>query len=174
MKTKLLTILSITLTLLLLGSCQNSASTENQDEKDNYSVEIEGLFQKNDKLEVYFLVDGKDWNNDNSVSQAIYASAKMQKITLDLPKGIEPKNLRIDLGVNPSQAYVTIKNISIKFKNKKLDGGNENYVEWFTPNEFVTWDMNYYGYKLSSVNGSYDPYLMGNDLLIDKMAIEFK
>ena len=91
-----------------------------------------------------------------------------------MPKGIEPKNFRVDLGVNPSQTYITIKNISIKFKDRTLDGGNENFIEWFTPNEFVIWDMNYYGYKLSAVNGSYDPYLMGNDLLMDKMAIEFK
>lgn len=172
MKTKLLSLLVFT--FVLFTACQNSLSRENETIKDNYSIEIEGLFQKNDKLEVYYLVDGKDWNNDNSITQAVYASNKMQKIILDLPKGIEPKNFRVDLGVNPSQTYVTIKNISIKFKDKTLDGGNENFIEWFVPNEFVAWDMNYYGYKLSTVNGSYDPYLMGNDLLMDKMAIEFK
>lgn len=173
MKTKLLNLLAITF-LFVFGACQNSVNTENHTQKDNYSIEIEGLFQKNDKLEVYYLIEGKDWNNDNSVSQTIYASNKMQKITLDLPKDVEPKNLRVDLGVNPSQTYVTIKNISIKFKDKVLDGSNEIFIDWFTPNEFVTWDMNYYGYKLSPVNGSYDPYLMGNDLLIDKMVNELK
>lgn len=172
MKTKLLSLLAFT--FVVFTACQNPVSTENQTTKDNYSVEIEGLFQKNDKLEVYYLVEGKDWNNDNSITKAIYASNKMQKIILDLPKGIEPKNFRVDLGVNPSQTNVTIKNISIKFKDKTLDGGNENFIEWFTPNEFVAWDMNYYGYKLSPVNSSYDPYLMGNDLLMDKIAIEFK
>ena len=172
MKTQLLTL--ITFAFLVFGACQNSNNRDNQTTKDNYSIEIEGLFQKNDKLEVYYLIEGKDWNNDNSITQVVYASNKMQKITLDLPKGIEPKNFRVDLGVNPSQTYITIKNISIKFKDRTLDGGNENFIEWFTPNEFVIWDMNYYGYKLSTVNGSYDPYLMGNDLLMDKMAIEFK
>ena len=172
MKTKLLTLIAFA--FLVFGACQNSNNRDNQTTKDNYSIEIEGLFQKNDKLEVYYLIEGKDWNNDNSITQVVYASNKMQKITLDLPKGIEPKNFRVDLGVNPSQTYITIKNISIKFKDRTLDGGNENFLEWFTPNEFVIWDMNYYGYKLSTVNGSYDPYLMGNDLLMDKMAIEFK
>lgn len=173
MKAKFLSFLTISLTLIL-GSCQNSFKTETQKQKDNYSIEIEGLFQKNDKLEVYYLVEGKDWSNENSISQAIYASNKMQKIVLDLPQDVTPKNLRVDLGVNPSQSYVTIKNIVIKFKDKSLDGGNEIFLDWFTPNEFVTWDMNYYGYKLSSVNGSYDPYLLGNDLLMDKMANELK
>lgn len=172
MKTKLLSLFAFT--LVLFSSCQNSVSTENETTKDHYSIEIEGLFQKNDKLEVYYLVEGKDWNNDNSITQAVYASNKMQKITMDLPKDVEPKNFRIDLGVNPSQTYVTIKNISIKFKDKTLDGANENFIEWFTPNEFVSWDMNYYGYKLSTVNGNYDPYLMGNDLLQDKIGVEFK
>lgn len=172
MKTKLLSL--FTILLLIFGSCQNAVNKDSSSIKDNYSIEIEGLFQKNDKIEIYYLVEGKDWNNDNSVSQAIYASNKMQKIVLDLPKDVNPKNFRIDLGVNPSQGYVTIKNISIKYKDKILDGSNENFIDWFTPNEFVSWDMNYYGFKLSSVNGSYDPYLMGTDLLIDKIAVEFK
>lgn len=171
MKTILLTF--FTILLLSFGACQNLTSTDSPI-KDNYSIEIEGLFKKNDKIELYYLVEGKDWNNDNSVSQAIYASNKMQKIILDLPKEANPKNFRIDLGVNPSQGYVTIKNISIKYKDKTLDGANENFIDWFAPNEFVSWDMNYYGYKLSSINGSYDPYLIGTDLLVDKIAVELK
>ena len=172
MKTKR-TILPLVI-LFILGACQNLKTTDNEVIKDNYSVEIEGVFHKNDKIELYYLADGKDWNNENFISKAIYASNKMQNIVLDLPAGVIPENFRIDLGVNPSQANITIKNISIKYKNKIINGENEQFLELFTPNEFVKWDMNYYGYKLSSVNGAYDPYLMGNDLLKDKIKVEFK
>ena len=167
------TILTLVL-VFTLGACQNSKSTDNNTLKDNYSVEIEGIFHKNDKIELYYLVEGKDWNNENFVSKTIYASSKMQNIVLDLPRDVNPKNFRIDLGVNPSQTNITIKNISIKYKDKSINGENEQYLELFTPNEFVTWDMNYYGYKLTPVNGAYDPYLMGNDLLMDKINVEFK
>ena len=162
--------------LLSLGACKNTENKEEVATKDNFSIIIEGVFTKNDKLQIFYLVDGKDWSDESSISQAIYGSNEMQKIELDLPKEIIPKNLRVDLGFNPTQSNVTIKNISIKYKKEIIDGDFGNFTDYFFPNQFVSWDPNYFGYKLSVVDGNYDPFFMGNDLLIDslKSATEIK
>lgn len=170
MNTKLL--LGALILFFTLNSCKNDVVKEEQtSSKDNFSVVIEGVFEKNDKLQVFYLLDGKEWSEENSVSQAIYASKDMQKIELDFPKNVKIKNVRVDLGFNPTQSYVTIKNISVKYKDEIIDGDLEGYILYFTPNEFVTWDPNYFGYKLSTLNDNYDPFMMGNELFIDKLAM---
>lgn len=157
------------LLLLSFGACKNIENKEEIPVKDNFSIVIEGVFTKNDKLQIFYLVDGQDWSDESSVSQAIYASNEMQKIELDLPKEVIPTNLRVDLGFNPTQANVTIKNISVKYKNEIIDGDLGGFSDYFFPNQFVSWDPNYFGYKLSVIDGNYDPFFMGNDLLIDSL-----
>ncbi|MFC4475908.1 hypothetical protein [Flavobacterium chungangensis] len=170
MKTKLL--FGALLLFFTLSSCKNEVLKEESTEgKDNFSVVIEGVFEKNDKLQVFYLLDGQDWSEENSLAQAIYASKDMQKIELDFPKNIKLKNVRVDLGFNPTQSYVTIKNISLKYKNEIIDGDLEGYILYFTPNEFVTWDPNYFGYKLNTIDNKYDPFMIGNELFMDKLAI---
>lgn len=170
MKTKLL--LGAFILFFTLNSCKSDVTKpENPSLKDNFSVVIEGVFEKNDKLQVFYLLDKQEWSEENSVSQAIYASKDMQKIELDFPKNIKLKNVRVDLGFNPTQSYVTIKNISLKYKDEVIDGDLENYILYFTPNEFVTWDPNYFGYKLSIINEQYDPFMLGNELFMDKLAM---
>ena len=90
MNTKLL--LGALILFFTLNSCKNDVVKEEQtSSKDNFSVVIEGVFEKNDKLQVFYLLDGKEWSEENSVSQAIYASKDMQKIELDFPKNIKIK-----------------------------------------------------------------------------------
>lgn len=167
MKVKLIT--ANIILLLSFGACKNVEINEEVAIKDNFSIVIEGVFTKNDKLQVFYLVEGKDWSDENSISQPIYASNEMQKIELDLPKEIIPNNLRVDLGSNPTQSNVTIKNISIKYKNETINGDLGIFTDYFYPNQFVSWDPNYFGYKLSAIDGNYDPFFMGNDLLIDSL-----
>lgn len=160
-------IISILLFGLLFSSCKEEKIVK---EKNNFSVIIEGVFTKNDKIQVFYLLDGDDWKDINSVSQPVYASNNMQKIVLNFPDKVVPENIRVDLGFNPTQANVTIKNISIKYKSKVINGDFEKYTKYFYPNEFVTWDPNYFGYKLNVINDKYDPFLMGNDDLAIKLV----
>lgn len=155
--------------LLSLVACKNTENKEEVAVKDNFSVVFEGVFTKNDKIQIFYLVDGADWSDESSVSQNIYASNEMQKIELDLPKEVIPSNLRVDLGFNPTQSNVTIKNISVKYKNDIINGDLGVFSDYFFPNQYVSWDPNYFGYKLTVIDGNYDPFLMGNDLLIDSL-----
>lgn len=157
MKIKLL------ISMLLCGLFFVSCKEDKNEEPEIFSVIIEGVFGKNDKIQVFYLLNGDEWKDKNSVSQPIYASNEMQKIVLNLPENIIPENIRVDLGFNTTQENATIKNISVNYKSKVIDGDLGKYTKYFYPNEFVTWDPNYFGYKLSVINDRYDPFLMGND-----------
>ncbi len=160
-------VLSALVAALLLSSCKEEKKVK---EEHHFSVEIEGVFHKNDKLQVFYLIEGDVWKDDHSVSQPVYASDDMQKITLNFPNKVVPENIRVDLGFNPTQSNVTIKNISIRYKSKVINGDFEKFTKYFYPNEFVAWDPEYFGYKLFSVNNKYDPFLMGNDELAIQLA----
>ncbi|WP_428230738.1 hypothetical protein [Flavobacterium sp.] len=153
-----------------LISC-NQKSAKDSISKDNFSIIVEGVFAKNDNLQVFYLTNDKDWNDENSIVVPVYASLQMQKLKIDLPEKIIPKNIRVDVGENEYQSNITLKNISVLYKNDTIDGDNDNFKLLFYPNEFISWDPVYFGYKLSKINNSYDPYFMGNDLLIDKLDI---
>ncbi|MCG2610370.1 hypothetical protein LZZ90_02470 [Flavobacterium sp. SM15] len=154
--------------LSLFSSCKNGENTEAEG-KDNVSIVIETVFAKNDYLQIYYLVKGSEWSDANSVSKPIYASNEMQTVDFELPKGIIPENLRIDLGTNPTQNNVTIKNITVKYKSHVVNGDFGNYSKYFAPNIFVTWDPEYVGHKLIKVDNQYDPFIIGNDLLVSKL-----
>ena len=156
--------------IFTLISC-NEKSEKNIVSKDNFSVIIEGIFAKNDKIQVFYLTAEKDWNDENSVVTPIYASGEMQKLQIDLPQKAIPTNIRVDVGENQFQSNITLKNISVLYKNDTINGDMEDFKMLFSPNEFITWDPVYFGYKLSKINNSYDPYFIGNDLLIDKLDI---
>jgi hypothetical protein len=153
---------------LTLASCnQKDASTITS--KENFTVIIEGIFGKNDKLQVFYLTKDSDWNDENSIVMPVYASSEMQKIEVVFPEKIYPLNLRVDVGENKFQSNLTIKNISVCYKTKTINGNNGIFTDYFYPNEFISWDPEYYGYKLSSIGNAYDPFFMGNDLLISKL-----
>lgn len=155
-------IISVLICGLLFSSCKEEKVVK---QKKNFSVVIEGIFEKNDKIQVFYLIAGDVWKDSNSVSRPVYASKEMQKIVVDFSEKVVPENIRVDLGFNSTQSNVTIKNISVKYNSKIIDGDLEKYTKYFYPNEFVTWDPNYFGYKLNVIDGKYDPFLMGNDEL---------
>lgn len=151
---------------LFIASCDKK---ENIKKRDFFEITIEGVFAKNDKIQVFYLVEGQEWKDENSILRPVYASEEMQKIVLNVPDNVFPENIRVDLGINTTQQYVTIKNISVKHNAKIINGDLEAYKKYFYGNEFVSWDPNYFGYKLSTVNDNYDPFLMGNNELMDEL-----
>lgn len=153
---------------LTLASC-NQKEESATIPKENFTVTIEGVFGKNDKLQVFYLTKDSEWNDENSVVKPVYASSEMQKIEVVLPEKVSPINIRVDVGENKFQSNITIKNISVLYKTKTIDGNNGNFTDYFYPNEFISWDPEYYGYKLNSLGNAYDPFFMGNDLLISKL-----
>lgn len=171
---KKITFIAISFLFLLITSCKKDGVSEDNynqadSEKDFYSVEMDVVFTKNDNIQVFYLLKGSDWNDGNSISKPIYASNQMQKMVFDLPKNITPENFRIDFGFNSTQTNITIKNITIKYKNQIIDGDLGNFSKYFTSNPFISWDPDYFGYKLNKINDEYDPFMIGNDLLISKL-----
>ena len=130
-----------------------------------YSVVLEAIYEKDDSLVVFYQKD-KYFKYENPISQVIKGSPMPQKITINIPKGIDVENIKITASTNKEQPHVTINNVSI-LKNDSLviDGSQGKHSEYFLTDETFSWDVEKSRYKLDH-NKQYPPSLVGNDLLL--------
>jgi hypothetical protein len=156
--------------LLIFMSCDNKSKEDKEVEnQEGYSLKIEGLFLKNDKIQVYYLV-GEEWKEENSILFPVYSNPSLQTLDIKLPPKLVPNNIRIDISSNKTQQNITLKNISVfKGNDVIIYGDNELFSNYFVLNEYITWDNDYFGYKVQEVNGIYDPYFIGNDTFIKNL-----
>ena len=161
----------IVLALLSFVGCDNNKPKEDKEVENQtgYSLKIEGLFLKNDKIQVYYLV-GEEWKEENSILFPVYSNPSLQTLDIKLPPKLVPNNIRIDISSNKTQQNITLKNISVLKDNEVIIyGDNELFSNYFVLNEYISWDSDYFGYKVQEVNGIYDPYFIGNDAFIKNL-----
>ncbi|MGV3461646.1 MAG: hypothetical protein ACO1N9_14450 [Flavobacterium sp.] len=163
------------LTLISIVSCKDEKQpVEPSNDKSNTSADcsviLEAKFSLNDKFQVYYTEDQSDeLSGENVVDMYVYGSPDMQTITIPFPDGIIPYKIRFDLGENNSQSIMVIKNISIKYKDKVIDGDNGKFMNFWTPNEAIKYDASNFVYNLTQVNGLHDPLLVSNANLEDEL-----
>lgn len=164
------------LTIILFISCkddkQTSPTTDLNDNKSSaYILILEAKFSLNDKFQIYYTdEEGAELSGENVIDMFVYGNAEMQKIEIPFPEDVIPYKIRFDLGENNSQSVMSIKNISIKYKDKIVDGDNGKFQNYWTPNEALKYDAANFVYNLSLVNGVHDPLMISNSNLEDELA----
>lgn len=157
-----------TITLLFFESC-NKSTQENTTSNDTNTIQVivETKFLNNDKIQLFWATDTPDaFKAEKSQTTTIYGKNDMQKLVFELPKNVRPKNLRIDFGgSNPNQPPISIKNITLKYKNDSIDGDNGKYETMWFGNGSMKYSPESLEYVLAPDNGSFDPILMGNEQL---------
>lgn len=149
------------------GANSTEVSTENTaSESKGLVVIVEGVFPKNDRFELFYSND-QNFNGDKMIRQAVYGETTSQKVIFELPENEKPQNLRIDLGSNAEQQFISIKDIRVEYKGKEvLDGRNEKYLEFFPENSTVDYIPEKLTFELkSNLEGVFDPILFSSDNL---------
>ncbi len=151
---------------IAVTSCKTDEKVDTtKEQSDNIQVIVELKVQNNDIIQLFWAADAPDaYNGDNSISYNIYGSPNLQTITFDLPKNAKPKNLRLDIGGrNPNQAPISIKNISVKYKDASIDGDNGKYEKMWNTNACMKYNFETIEYNLTNDNGTFDPIMNGNE-----------
>ena len=145
----------------------NSAevSSESNQLNADFVVELEGVFPKNDRFQLFYSND-TSFLEDKSIKTSVYGQSVLQKIAFGLPNGSTPQNLRLDLGSNPDNTVVSIKNIKITYKGKEVILSDEKIRDFFPDTESAVYDDVKLEYTLKpNVEGIFDPILFSSDLL---------
>ena len=176
-------------------SCKDSKNVSKQDlelktepgvtplKKDNLSVEkftliIKGIITKEDNFQVFYIESEADSHTEQkSVWVKVSPSDYKQEIKFELPEGVYPKNLRIDLGNNKKQESITINELILKYKKYDFKIKGSDLLKYFKYNDEIKMLSDSLTFKFIPIlyNGveKYDPYMVGNkgleNLLLEEL-----
>ena len=104
-----------------------------------------------------------------ALKKKIKGKTSSQCLSFELPYGIKPKNIRIDLGENENVS-IRLDNIRFKYKNHEIIGDKGLYKSWFAFNENVIKGKDSLTFDIKKVNTIFDPQLNGNRKLNAKLV----
>ncbi|MGG7037089.1 MAG: hypothetical protein ACI7YS_18140 [Flavobacterium sp.] len=162
---KTLLLLAFSLTLFSCGRDKKKETVSEKSETVNkYAVILDAIYEKEDSISVIYKTDGYfQW--EKPVSQLIKGSPELQRITVNIPDGIDVENFQITCSTNKGQKMLTIKNISIKNGDVEVfNGDNLNYGTYFNANPGFIWNQTGLNYILN-FDGQYPPGQTGNEKL---------
>ena len=165
MKVKaLLLIMAITL-VSCGGDKTKNAEVKDKTENvsDNYVVEVDAIYEKNDSLVFFYEVDGIV-KYENPITLKVTGAPTSQHLLIRMPENTPIENLIYTVSTNKEQPKITITNVTIKNGEKTIDGTNYKYGENFFTDESFKWNDTDKSYILNHAN-KYPPALVGNDKL---------
>lgn len=170
MKFKFLLLLSFLITTI---GCSEKEITQNSptQEIENYEgviVTIEGVFEENDNVAIYY--DREDNFTNKRVEQLVLGSSDIQFLEFKLPEEVTPEQIKISLSKNPAQKRVSVRDISVKYRDNVVDGSNGKFVNLFTLKNQVKYDRVLLQYTIVPDNESYSPWIAGGDDFKSQLA----
>jgi hypothetical protein len=165
MKTKLI-ILSLFLSLGFV-SCKNKSQKEEvkepQKEKSlTFDVTLEIVTPADVDLILYYKDGTNEWfEEEKAVWNGAKTKAEVQTVTFNMPEGVLPNDLRLDIGRNEFKGLkdVEIKRITFSYLNNKFEIQEDQIGMYFKPNQYITFDpaTKLYSFKKDD-KGNYDPF----------------
>jgi hypothetical protein len=156
--------------LLFFGFQLTLSCNGNKKIKNHFKISIDMIAYQNSTIQVFYKLKADDrYYEEFSLKKNVKASASLQKLIFELPFGIKPKNLRIDLGENENDC-VRVENMRFRYKNIELNGDHGVYKSWFTFNKNVIEGKDSLTFYMKKVNQFFDPQLNGNRKLNAKLV----
>lgn len=175
MKKNIFYITSISLLFLSCNSNQKvDVTPEKESNYENVTLIIEAKILHNDKFQIYYTNKPNiELNGENLLNKFVYGSDEMQTVVFEFPKNEKPYKIRLDLGENEDQTNLTIKNISLRYKDEKINGDEGKFLDYWSANESLFYDSAKFIYNIVPFNNLHDPLLISN-INLEKKLLKFK
>lgn len=164
------------LATVVLASCgrdkeanKDEAKKEVAVEKDQYSVVLEAIYEKDDVLKVVYKLDGY-WKEDGPVEFKVKGNPLAQKLDIKIPAGVSLQNVKITLSTNKEQKTVKISTLNIVNKGVFCFENGTLYGGYFDANEGLSWDEKAVAFVLNH-DKTYPPGLGGNAKLEELLPL---
>jgi hypothetical protein len=169
---------AVLLPFMMLLSCNSAqkddVAAENQSNADEVTLTLEAAFLHNDKFQIYYTNEPNvELSGENLIDKYVYGNGQMQKIDFKFPKGVIPYKIRLDLGENTEQKSISVKNISIHYKDHVINGDDGDFMKSWTTNEALVYDTNKFIYNIELINGLHDPLFI-TSIDLEKKLLKFR
>ncbi len=169
---KKISLLLIGMTLLISCGKDKSATTDENSEGSNskpvdqYSLVLEGIYEKNDSINVVYQEKGY-YQYDKSIGQKIQGNLASQRIEVIIPSGVAVENIKLISSTNPDQSTLVLNTISVVKNNKVvLDGSAGKHSQYFLTDDGFSWDTVKLRYNLDHTK-KYPPTFVGNEKALE-------
>ncbi len=110
----------IILALVFYG-CNTNKLEKDLYKNEKFKVVLNIKISKDDKFQLFYTNRAKgDFNNDNKILKYVSKNVAFQKIIFELPIGVIPKKIRVDLGEKFNIDDLVIGEITIGYTNKQI------------------------------------------------------
>ena len=178
------------LIIILNFACKNKTKKEAEEIKSNTTqiiedvknIEVEDVLKihlivrilENDKFRVFYTSNSPEEKISEKKMEvaSVKGNSDFQQVTIQLPKGVVPYKLRLDLGENSikNQSDIDLESINIELNDNVIKVDNQNIKSYFRPNQYLTKTPT--GYSRKIVDDKYDPFLLSTSTLIEKIVEE--
>lgn len=172
------------LAVFIFTGCDNTKEANNQSESEvvsnsltkDVTLILEFKNKVNDIFRVYYSDDPSlEITGENVLNKHVFTNGnEFQKVEFKFPLGEKPYKLRLDLGVNQASTEITIKNISVKYGDKIIDGNDGLFLNYWGANQSLSWDATNYFYNVVPVDGMKSPMLISNPDLNNELLNLYK
>jgi hypothetical protein len=162
-------------------SCKNEEKKEEVKpvevvKANTFDVVIDAAVKSNEGFQLFYTDKDVQWFEETqSVWFELKGDEKPQTITLSVPEGIEPKNLRLDFGTNVDQKPIVLNKVQINYNGKSFEIIPAEFDLYFKGNESITFD------KVTATvtthkdeKGNFDPIFVAQPILFGRVAKELK
>ena len=165
MKTKL--IISYLFIMASLVSCKKEENKKQLDAvaqlpEKTFNVEVDLIIKKEDDLILYYKDGTNEWFvEEKAVWNTVKGKDDVQAVRFNLPEGVLPNDLRLDIGRNEfkDQKEIEIKKIIVSYLDNKFEISQDQMATFFKPNQYISYDAasKLYAFKKDD-KGNYDPF----------------
>ncbi|RZJ33259.1 MAG: hypothetical protein EOO51_14485 [Flavobacterium sp.] len=137
MKTKFIAFFA--LCAITLAGCKNEKSVDDLDVvkpevvDDTFKVDLKVIVAKDDDFALFYTEDGTTDFKNEPLWTKVKGNPQEQDIVYTLPKDVFPTQLRLDLGLKEDQSDVTLKSVTLEYKDKKRVIAGPELAVFFRP-----------------------------------------
>jgi hypothetical protein len=181
MKTKFLIIAAII--ALGITSCKKESDVKKADEsapkvevKQNFSVTMDVVADKNDDFPLYYTEDGSiNFDGDHAVWTGVKGQTEPQTVVLNLSEEIIPTHIRVDFGIKKGaeQGNVTLSKFKVSYYGKDFEFKGADFLKYFIANKDVQTEVDAANGTikfLKDSKGTFTHFYYPTQLLVDEIA----
>ena len=171
----------IVLIAISFSACKDEKKTEVEnsapvvEKKENFSVEVDVITDKDDDFPLYYTENGTViFDDSHAVWSGVKGQSQQQTVVLNLSDEIIPTHIRIDFGINKGdeQGDVLLKRFKMSYYGKSFEIKGSDFLKYFNKNEATKTEVDDANGTIKFVkdqNGAATPFFYPQQTLIDEI-----
>ena len=162
MKAKII-LVSFFLSLTFL-SCKKESKSDNsvavtEVKANTFDVTIDAVIKNDDELILFYKDESINYFDEkNTVYIGVKGNNLAQKVTFNIPEGVMPNDIRLDISSKINQEPIKINSVTLSFEGKQSIISQVDFLKFFKPNEYIQYNDASATATFSEKDGNYDPF----------------